>query len=140
MNSRSKNIFERFVKIYQNRKNNKISRLINKNDGDTYIYRRLTIMNIENRHFVFDNSTDIYRPLNEDEIKELDEGDIDDFCDKLYLQNSMQRIKNNKRKMQIAIIKNNDKEKQYHYRIASETIKTLKNFLDINKKKAKFVN
>ena len=140
MNSRSRNIFERFVKIYQNRKNNKISRLINKNDGDTYIYRRLTIMNIENRHFVFDNSTDIYRPLNEDEIKELDEGDIDDFCDKLYLQNSMQRIKNNKRKMQIAIIKNNDKEKQYHYRIASETIKTLKNFLDINKKKAKFVN
>lgn len=140
MSYRSRNIFERFVKIYQNRKNNKISRLQNKNDGDTYIYRRLTIMNIENQHFVFDNSTDIYRPLNDDEIKELDEGDIDDFCDKLYLQNSMQRIKDNKRKMQIAIIKNNDKEKQYHYRIASETIKTLKNFLDINKKKTKFVN
>jgi len=140
MSYRSRNIFERFVKIYQNRKNNKISRLQNKNDGDTYIYRRLTIMNIDNDHFIFDNSTDIYRPLNEDEIEELDEGDIDDFCDKLYLQNSMQRIKNNKKKMQIAIIKNNEKEKQYHYRIASETIKTLKNFLDINKKKAKFVN
>ena len=140
MSYRSRNIFERFVKIYQNRKNNKISRLQNKNDGDTYIYRRLTIMNIDNDHFIFDNSTDIYRPLNEDEIEELDEGDIDDFCDKLYLQNSMQRIKNNKKKMQIAIIKNNDKEKQYHYRIASEAIKTLKNFLDINKKKAKFVN
>jgi len=140
MSYRSRNIFERFVKIYQDKKNIKISRIHNKREGDTYIYRRLTIMNIDNDHFIFDNSTDIYRPLNDDELKELDEGDIDDFCDKLYLLNSMQRIKNNKRKMQIAIIKNNDKEKQYHYRIASETIKTLKNFLDINKKNTKFVN
>ena len=78
--------------------------------------------------------------LQPQEIEELYSGSIDDFCDKLYVQNSIQRIKHNKRKMQVAILKENDKEKQYHYRITSETIKTLKNFLDINKKSVKFVN
>jgi len=140
MDYKNHSIFKRLEKLYDKKINIKISKISDQKDGDTYIYRRLSAMNIDNEVWLYDNSTDIYRPLNEEEIEELYSGSIDDFCDKLYVQNSIQRIKNNKRKMQVAILKENDKEKQYHYRIASETIKTLKNFLDINKKSVKFVN
>ena len=140
MDYKDYSIFKRLEKLYEKKDNIKIRRVSDQNEGDTYIYRRLTAMNVDDEVCIYDNSTDIYRPLNDQEIEELYSGSIDDFCDKLFFQNSMQRIKNNKRKMQIAILKNNDKEKQYHYRIASETIKTLKNFLDINKKNVKFVN
>ena len=35
--------------------------------------------------------------------------------------------------MQLGIAKGNEKEKEYHYKIAMQEIKTLRQFLDINK-------
>lgn len=109
---------------------------------DKRIYhRRLCISVDENKNYeAYDTSTDAYRPLNDNELHRLKFCDINNFCDYLFIKNSHKRIKNNRENMHIAIAKNNQKNKNYHHKIAIEEIKTLRNFLHTNKKSSTFVN
>jgi hypothetical protein len=116
-----------------------VKRIFN-NDIDVIIYRRILVQKYFDEINVFDNSTDIYRPMSKEEIILLNKIKVDDFCDKLFIKNSIKRINNNRSYMQIGIAKKNEKQKNYHYRIAKQEIKTLRNFLDTNKKSSKFVN
>jgi len=109
-----------------------VSRICDKNI-DVIIYRRLLVQKYFDEVDVFDNSTDVYRPLSTTELKALDSMGVDDFCNDLFLSNCIERIKNNRYAMQLGIAKENEKEKEYHYKIAMEEIKTLREFLDINK-------
>lgn len=123
---RMKNFYEKF-------KGDKPVRRISDNNIDVIIYRRLLIQKYFDEVDVFDNSTDVYRPLSSTELKALDSMSIDEFCDDLFLSNSIERLKKNRYAMQIGIAKGNEKEKVYHYKIAMKEIKTLREFLDINK-------
>ena len=104
-------------------------------------HRRLFISVDEEKNYeVYDTSTDVYRPLSSSELHRLNFSDINDFCDYLFIKNSYKRIKNNRKSMQIAIAKKNQKNKNYHHKIAIEEIKTLRSFLHTNKISSTFVN
>lgn len=116
-----------------NRTKKPIKRIFDENI-DVIIYRRLLVQRYFDTIEVFDNSTNIYRPLPLEELIKLDSMDIDEFCDDLLVSNSIERIKNNRNAMHLGIAKGNQKEKDYHYKIAKNAIKNLKDFLRINKK------
>ena len=59
MDYKNHSIFQRLEKLYDEKINIKISKISDQKDGDTYIYRRLTAMNIDNEVWIYDNSTDI---------------------------------------------------------------------------------
>jgi hypothetical protein len=109
-------------------------------DKSIYHRRLLITVNEEKKYEAYDTSTDVYRPLNVSELNRLNLSDINDFCDHLFIKNCYLRIKNNRKGMQIAIAKNNQKNKNYHHTIAIQEIKTLRNFLHTNKKSSTFVN
>jgi hypothetical protein len=119
--------------FHEKYKGHKPVRRISDDNIDVIIYRRLLVQKYFDEVDVFDNSTNIYRPLSNKELKALGSMGIDDFCDFLFLSSSMERIKNNRYAMQLGIAKGNEKEKEYHYKIAIQEIKTLREFLDINK-------
>jgi hypothetical protein len=121
-------IYKLFLDLESKEKAIKTSEKIN-----CLFYRRLCVCMSDYGIEIYDTSTDIYRPLTKAEMKLLFEIGIDDFCNNLVISSSWERIKNNRESMQLAIAKNNLKEKEYHYKIASEEIKILKDFLDINK-------
>lgn len=127
------NILKRFESFYNKNKDQKrIIQTKNKNEH-SYLYKRLKVEQIGLNIEIYDTSTDIYRPLSLREVYKLDKTkSIDDFCNKLFIKNSKKRIRHNRKCMQIAIAKNNDKEKMYHYKIATQEIKILRLFLDIN--------
>lgn len=103
-------------------------------DADCYYYRRVCICKSAQYVTIYDTSTDLYRPLNPTETMDLYESHIDDFCDKLVIDSAWQKIRNNRSLMQIAIAKGNKKEIDYHYKIATQEIKTLREFL-VNQQK-----
>ena len=123
------------------------SNILKLNDQKTLVedkniyHRRLCISFDEDKNYeAYDTSTNIYRPLNAKELTMLMFSDIDEFCDYLFVKNSHKRIKNNRANMQIAIAKNNQKNKKYYHKIAIQEIKTLRSFLHTNKKSSTFVN
>ena len=124
---------KRMQDFHQKYKCDKPIKRLSDNNIDVIIYRRLLVQKYFDEVDVFDNSTDVYRPLSSTELKALDSMSIDDFCDDLLLSNSIERLKNNRYAMQLGIAKGNEKEKEYHYKIAMQEIKTLREFLDINK-------
>jgi|SRR5210317_114543 len=124
---------KRMQDFHEKYKGDKPVRRISDENIDVIIYRRLLVQKYFDEVDVFDNSTDVYRPLSDVELKALDSMNIDDFCDDLFLTNSIKRFKNNRYAMQLGIAKGNEKEKEYHYKIAMQEIKTLREFLDINK-------
>ena len=103
-------------------------------DGDCYHYRRLRVCKSAEDIIFFDTSTDLYRPLTQDELKDLENLNLDQFCDALFIQSSMQKIENHRYKMQLAIAKKNAKDIAYHHKIATKEIKILKEFLDNQQK------
>lgn len=125
---------ERMQLFYESNRTKKPIKRIFDDNIDIIIYRRLLVQRYFDTIEVFDNSTDIYRPLPLDELINLDSMDVDEFCDDLLVSNSIERIKNNRNAMHLGIAKGNQKEKDYHYKIAKNAIKNLKNFLRINKK------
>lgn len=96
-------------------------------------YRRLCLCLSDYGLEIYDTSTDIYRPISETEMELLCNIGIENFCTNLVISSSWERINDNRTSMQLAIAKNNIKEKEYHYKIASEEIKILRDFLDMNK-------
>ena len=124
---------KRIQDFYEKYKGDKPVRRISDDNIDVIIYRRLLVQKYFDEVDVFDNSTDVYRPLSSKELKALDSMSIDDFCDDLLLSNNIERLKNNRYAMQLGIAKGNEKEKEYHYKIAMKEIKTLREFLNINK-------
>ena len=103
-------------------------------DGDCYHYRRLRVCKSAENIIFFDTSTDLYRPLSESELQELEKLTLDEFCDSLFIQSSMQKIENHRYKMQLAIAKKNIKDIEYHHKIASEELKILREFFDNQQK------
>ncbi len=98
-------------------------------ENDKIYYRRICIsIDDQNNYEAYDTSTDIYRPLNMHEIIEMKVYGVERFCDNLFIKNSITRIKTNREYMQIAIAKKNEKNKEYHYKIANKEIKVLKEF------------
>lgn len=128
-----KETYKRLNSFYKKHKQEKPIKKIKGNFIEHIIYRRLLVQKFNNEYEVWDNSTDVYRPLSEKELMDLKSSDIDDFCNRLFIKNSADRINLNRKYMQIGIAKKNEKEKDYHYRIASEEIQILRKFLDINK-------
>lgn len=124
---------KRMQDFHEKYKGNKPVRKISDDNIEVIIYRRLLVQKYFDEVDVFDNSTDIYRPMSSTELKALDSMKIDEFCDNLFISNSIERIKNNRYAMQLGIAKKNEKEKEYHYKIAMAQIKILREFLDINK-------
>jgi len=124
---------KRMQDFHEKYKGEKSVRRISDDNIDVIIYRRLLVQKYFDEVDVFDNSTDVYRPLSSTELKALDSMSVDDFCDFVFLSNSIERIKNNRYAMQLGIAKGNEKEKEYHYKIAMQEIRTLREFLDINK-------
>jgi hypothetical protein len=124
---------KRMQNFYEKYKGDKPVKRISDDNIDVIIYRRLLIQKYFDEVDVFDNSTDVYRPLSITELKTLDSMGIDEFCNNLLLSNCVERLKNNRYAMQLGIAKGNEKEKEYHYKIAMQEIKTLREFLDINK-------
>ena len=124
---------KRMQDFHEKYKGNKPVRKISDDNIEVIIYRRLLVQKYFDEVDVFDNSTDIYRPMSNTELKALDSMKIDEFCDNLFVSNSIERIKNNRYAMQLGIAKKNEKEKEYHYKIAMAQIKILREFLDINK-------
>lgn len=120
--------FNKIVEFYEKYKNEKPIRRICNHNIDVIIYRRLLIQKYFDEIDVFDSSTDIYRPITFEELKELDSIAIDIFCDNLFLSSSIERINNNRYAMQLGIAKQNEKQKEYHYKIAMQEIKTLREF------------
>jgi hypothetical protein len=125
---------KRMQDFHEKYKGTKPVRRISDDNIEVIIYRRLLVQKYFDEVDVFDNSTDIYRPMSSTELKALDSMKIDKFCDNLFISNSIERLKNNRYAMQLGIAKGNEKEKEYHYKIAMQEIKTLREFLDINKK------
>jgi hypothetical protein len=124
---------KRMQDFHEKYKGDKPVKRMSDNNIDVIIYRRLLVQKYFDEVDVFDNSTDVYRPLSSAELKVLDSVSVDEFCDFVFLSNGIERIKNNRYAMQLGIAKGNEKEKEYHYKIAMQEIKTLRQFLDINK-------
>ena len=103
-------------------------------EGDCYHYRRLRVCKSAEDILFFDTSTDLYRPLSQNELNELEKLNLDQFCDALFVRSSMERIENHRYKMQLAIAKKNTKEIEYHHKIASEELKILRDFFDNQQK------
>lgn len=103
-------------------------------DGDCYHYRRLRVCKSAEDIIFFDTSTDLYRPLTQEELKDLEKLTLDQFCDALFVQSSMQKIEIHRYKMQLAIAKKNAKDIEYHHKIASEELKILREFFDNQQK------
>jgi hypothetical protein len=104
------------------------------NSVNCLYYRRICVCLDDKEVEVYDTSTDIYRPLSLNELKLLIEIGFDEFCDKVVIDSYWETIKDNRELMNIAIAKKNEREIIYHYKIAKEAIKNLREFLDINKK------
>jgi hypothetical protein len=124
---------KRMQDFHEKHKGDKPVRRICDENLDLIIYRRLLVQKYFDEVDVFDNSTDVYRPLSSTELKALDSMSIDKFCNYLFLTNTIERLKNNRYAMQLGIAKGNEKEKEYHYKIAMQEIKSLREFLYINK-------
>lgn len=134
------NALKKMRRFYEENRDEKSIHRIQDSIAEIYFYRRICIYKLNNVINIFDTSTDVYRPISDAEINSFLQTDVDIFCDVLYMQSSKQRIKNNRYYMQLAIAKGNEKEKEYYYKIATQEVNTLRKFLDINKKKNKFVN
>ena len=125
-------ILKRFEDFYVKNKDEKSIVKLGNDNTYSIIYRRLLVQKNYTNIEIYDTSTDIYRPLKQNEIEDLNNSEIDDFCNRLFVLNSKKRIRHNRYLMQLGIGKKNDKQKLYHYKIASKEIKNLKKFLDIN--------
>lgn len=126
MNSAYKKMFD----FYKEHKNKKQIQLVKRRNLNVIIYRRIVVYDCKAlstwKSCVYDNSCDIYKPLTKSEHDEFMQSNVDDFCDKLYISNSLERIKLHHKKMRQAIAKKNNKLKLYHYKIAKLTICNLK--------------
>jgi hypothetical protein len=98
-------------------------------DADCYYYRRVCVCKSAEHVTIYDTSVDLYRPLSDSEAMQMYSTHIDDFCDKLVIDSAWEKIRNNRYSMQLAIAKGNKKEIEYHYKIASDEVKTLREFL-----------
>lgn len=97
--------------------------------GTCYHYKRLCIETKKGYENVFDTSTDIWRPLNIDEMQMiLDEGFLV-TNQNVILYNELRKLKENRRMFHIATVKKNLKEKEFYFNIAKRAIKKLKSLL-----------
>lgn len=97
--------------------------------GTCYHYKRLCIETKKGYENVFDTSTDIWRPLNIDEMQMiLDEGFLVTNQNVIFY-NELRKLKENRRMFHIATVKKNLKEKEFYFNIAKRAIKKLKSLL-----------
>lgn len=97
--------------------------------GTCYHYKRLCIETKKGYENVFDTSTDIWRPLNMDEMQMiLDEGFLVTNQNVIFY-NELRKLKENRRMFHIATVKKNLKEKEFYFNIAKRAIKKLKSLL-----------
>ena len=97
--------------------------------GTCYHYKRICIETKKGYENVFDTSTDIWRPLNVDEMQMiLDEGFLVTNQNVIFY-NELRKLKENRRMFHIATVKKNLKEKEFYFNIAKRAIKKLKSLL-----------
>jgi len=117
-------------KAYKKIKNTKGKKLFV--DQKSYYYKTFCVEKLDNVIEMFDTTTDLYRPLKNDEIEMFLKVSCDEFAKKLLYESNYQSFKNNRKLFHIAIAKKSEKEKLFYFKKAKRRLKKLRNILDIN--------
>lgn len=121
---------ELLKKAYNKIKNTKGKKLFA--DQKSYYYKTFCVEKLGNVFEMFDTTTDVYRPLKNDEIEMFLKVSCDDFAQKLSYESNYKSFKNNRKLFHIAIAKKSEKEKLFYFKKAKRRLKKLRNILDIN--------
>ncbi len=103
-------------------------------DDVSYFYKTICVSQLGKRFEIFDTSTDIYRPLTDEEVDNLIELGLDKFTNKLSIKNTLDSIALNRNMFHIAIAKGSQKEKDFFFRKTMRRIKKLRNLLGYKQK------
>ena len=97
--------------------------------GNFYYYRRICIDLNKGYENVFDTSTDIWRPLNEHELKILVSKGFSRGNQYLVIKNSRLQLKQSRNDFHIASAKKNDKDKLKYFKKAIDAINKLREMI-----------
>jgi len=96
------------------------------NIGTCYYYKRIVLDTKKGYENAFDTSTDIWRPLNENELSILTEKGFAVCNQYLLIKNAHFEMRDNRKSFQIATAKGNEKEKHHYFGKAMNALKKLR--------------
>jgi hypothetical protein len=95
---------------------------------DSVFYKRICVSKYEDQMEVYDTSTEIYRPLSQNEIDKLLEVGPTNFSKMLKMKSLLEKYHDQRAYFHREAVKGNIKKRDYHYNKALKIIKQLREF------------
>lgn len=94
---------------------------------DTLIYRQLNVSKTQKEMKVFDNTTEMYKPLTSEEILELAHIGAEEYCRNIKRKSLIRKLEHERNRFHIESIKNNYDKAGRHHKRALKCIQQLRN-------------
>lgn len=117
---------EALTKIWVEIKNLNHARLSSL-DEETLIYKQLNISKNDKEMIVYDNTTDMYKPLTSEQIIELARLGAKAYCVVIKKRSLLRKLQNERKRYHIESIKKNLDKAERHFKRALKCVEQLRN-------------